>query len=420
MQKQWLDIFTNNDLNAIQERVDSCMCAGTIGRIPRKITSSFSSLTADEWKNWTLIFSLISLFDILPLDHLSCWKYFVAACKIYSSSVVSLTEIDKAHDCMRKFFMAAEQLYGPRFLTINSHLHLHLSSCYKDYGPCYGFWLFSFERYNGLLGKYHTNQLSVEIQIMRQFVNDMNVRNSFGNSITLNNEEQVLFGQLIRTSTAGTSTETLYNQDCQVQLGESLLTNLTISEEDVVPSFDYFDNTGVKLLPPSVVHYFETDELRYLRQSYASFIPGLDVLEVPQTYRKHKAAEWWSLHLKTEKRRKSTCIRAYWIGENGNIAPNAVNLCAGEIVFFFSQNVMIGEQFKEILMIKVKWFQEHQCRNIDHIEPVEIWCNELYKLQGPASYIPLIRVHDVCATCVVSIDHENVLLVNPLRRKLFL
>jgi len=264
MQKQWLDIFTNNDLNAIQERVDSCMCAGTIGRIPRKLTSSFSSLTADEWKNWILIFSLISLFDILPSDHLSCWKYFVTACKIYSSSVVSLTEIDKAYDFMCKFFMAAEQLYGPRFLIINSHLHLHLSSCYKDYGPWYGFWLFSFERYNGLLGQYHTNQLSVEIQIMRQFVNDMNVRNSFGDSITLNNEEQVLFGQLIRTSTGGTSTETLYNQDRQVQLGESLQANLTISEEDVVPSFDHFDNTGVKLLPPSVVHYFETDKLHYL------------------------------------------------------------------------------------------------------------------------------------------------------------
>ena len=162
MQKQWFDLLRNNDLSMIQERVGNCMYTGTIGQIPRKITSSFSSLTADEC---TLIFSLISLFDIL---HLSCWKYFVPACKIYSSPVVSLTEIDQAHHSMCKFFLAAEQLYGPRFLTINSHLHLHLSSCYKDYGPCYGFWLFSFERYNGLLGKYHTNQLSIEIQIMRQ------------------------------------------------------------------------------------------------------------------------------------------------------------------------------------------------------------------------------------------------------------
>jgi len=69
---------------------------------------------------------------------------------------------------MCKFFMAAEWLYGPRFLIINRHLHLHLSSCNKDYGPCYGFWLLGFERYNGLLDKYQTNQLSIEIQIMSQ------------------------------------------------------------------------------------------------------------------------------------------------------------------------------------------------------------------------------------------------------------
>jgi len=67
----------------------------------------------------------------------------------------------------------------------------------------------------------------------------------------------------IRTTTGRTSTETLYNKDCQVEFGESLQTNLTISE-DVVPSLHYFDNIGVKLLPPSVVYYFETDELHYL------------------------------------------------------------------------------------------------------------------------------------------------------------
>ena len=31
-------------------------------------------------------------------------------------------------------------------------------------------WLFSFERYNGILGSYHTNNKTVEIQIMRKFM----------------------------------------------------------------------------------------------------------------------------------------------------------------------------------------------------------------------------------------------------------
>ena len=34
----------------------------------------------------------------------------------------------------------------------------------------YGFWLFSFERYKGILGSYQTNNKTVELQIMRKFM----------------------------------------------------------------------------------------------------------------------------------------------------------------------------------------------------------------------------------------------------------
>ena len=115
------------------------------------------------------------------------------------------------------------------------------------------------------------------------------------------------------------------------------------------------------------------------------FIPGEDVLHVPQAYRKYKVAEWWSQRLETDKQGKSTCIRAYWSGDNGNITMNPVHLCAGEIAFFFSQNVLIEQQFKEVVMVKVRWFQEHRLRNIQNLDPVEIWSKDLYKLQGPAS-----------------------------------
>ena len=71
-------------------------------------------------------------------------------------------------------------------------------------------------------------------------------------------------------------------------------------------------------------------------------------------------------------------------------------------------------------MVKVRWFQEHQSRNIQDLELVEIWSSDWYKSYGPASYMPLIRVHEVCATCIINVDGENVVLVNPVRRKLFL
>ena len=81
---------------------------------------------------------------------------------------------------------------------------------------------------------------------------------------------------------------------------------------------------------------FDADELRYLRQSYASFVPGIDISEVPQAYRKYKAGKWWLQHLETDKHGKPTCIKAYWIGENGNIAIDPV------LVKLFSFSVKIS------------------------------------------------------------------------------
>ena len=178
LQHHWIEIglLDNKDLGIIQQRVDNFRVPNHVGRLPRKISSGFSNMTADEWKNWTILYSLIALHDIIPPDHLKCWELFVSACTILCSSTITLNEIDQAQKLLHEFLCSAETLYGSKFFTINTHLHLHYSNCYKDYGPCYGYWLFSFERYNGLLGKYHTNRISIEIQLMRNFVNDMHVR----------------------------------------------------------------------------------------------------------------------------------------------------------------------------------------------------------------------------------------------------
>ena len=62
-----------------------------------------------------------------------------------------------------------QQLYGKSKCNINLHLHTHLKSCILDFGPVYSFWLFSFERMNGILGAFHTNCHDVSLQLMRRF-----------------------------------------------------------------------------------------------------------------------------------------------------------------------------------------------------------------------------------------------------------
>ena len=52
------------------------------------------------------------------------------------------------------------------------HLHGHIIECVKDYGPIYSFWLFSFERYNGILGNYPTNKRNTSEQLTRRFIRE--------------------------------------------------------------------------------------------------------------------------------------------------------------------------------------------------------------------------------------------------------
>ena len=55
------------------------------------------------------------------------------------------------------------------------HLHSHLRSCIEDYGPLHGFWLYAFERYNGILGSAPNNKRSIESQLMDHFVHDSSI-----------------------------------------------------------------------------------------------------------------------------------------------------------------------------------------------------------------------------------------------------
>ena len=52
------------------------------------------------------------------------------------------------------------------------HLHGHLKECVLDYCPIYNFWCFGFERFNGILSSFKTNNRCIEIQLMRKLLSD--------------------------------------------------------------------------------------------------------------------------------------------------------------------------------------------------------------------------------------------------------
>ena len=173
----WIDnnIISESQFELIQNRINRMVTPSDIGRIPHKILSGFSSLTADQFKNWIVHFSLISLRDILPGEHFECWRHFVLACRIMCSNDITCSNIHLLDALLMYFCKRVERLYGRKSITPNMHMHAHLSESISDYGPCHGFWLFPFERYNGIPENQPNNNRSVETQLIKRFICDNSI-----------------------------------------------------------------------------------------------------------------------------------------------------------------------------------------------------------------------------------------------------
>ena len=170
----WLEssLLSSSQFRQTQECVDSFIMPSDVGRIPRKIETGFSSFTADQFKNWITIFSIPALFQILTGEHLECWRHFVLACRILCKHSLSMDDISLADALLMRFCRRVQHLYGESAVTPNMHLHVHLKEELLNYGPVYEFWLFSFERFNGILGNQPTNNRLPEPQLMQRFVDD--------------------------------------------------------------------------------------------------------------------------------------------------------------------------------------------------------------------------------------------------------
>ena len=160
-------------------RLDRECHAEQTNRIPQnEICDLFDLFTADQFKNWTLVFSSIALKGILPEEHLQLWKAFVKACSIMCRRNISKSACRTADCLLVQFCKSVESLYGKDNVTMNMHLRQlngNLSECIFDYGPVYTFWCFAFERFNGILGSYHVNNHQIEVQLMRRFLENQDI-----------------------------------------------------------------------------------------------------------------------------------------------------------------------------------------------------------------------------------------------------
>jgi hypothetical protein len=128
-----------------------------LGRLPSKIAmgEGFSGFTADQWRTFILVYATTITWDLLDDVDRRILNYFVRACNILVCRIIAKSAFEEAHRCLLSMVKLIEKNYGPKKITANLHLCLHICECALDYGPLFSFWCFGFERMNGLLGNVH-------------------------------------------------------------------------------------------------------------------------------------------------------------------------------------------------------------------------------------------------------------------------
>ena len=90
---------------------------------------------------------------MLNSDDRKILGYFVQTCNLLVSRIITEDDLNEAQKRLKDMAYLIEHAYGPEFITSNIHLAFHIFNCCHNYSPIYSFWLFSFERLNGYIGK---------------------------------------------------------------------------------------------------------------------------------------------------------------------------------------------------------------------------------------------------------------------------
>lgn len=373
-----MGILTESSNGHIQEIVDKFCTPPDVGRIPYKIASGFSSFTADQWKNWTLIFSLVALKEIIPDLHYKCWWIFVQASLLICSRAITQSKVLELDSLLIRFCEQFEQIYGKDACTPNLHLHGHLKECYLDYGPSSSFWLFAFERLNGILGSVCTNHRAIEIQLMRKFISN----------------QQVL-EKLNFEGTDCTIKELLHSHQClkgslkhEVMAELPLLLPLSAST-----CIEYGELN--KLLPTVKEGYLNSDEISSINSLMRSYF-GESFIKTLMMYTHSRRLLFQGIFYGCHNSQAHSSSMVYVKTSNNTDAKPAV------IRNFISVSVMLqlhdsAEQHNQctIFLACIDWLSEHEGKNFFG-SPVEVW--RRYSPSTRAyTYVPVVCIKCRCA-----------------------
>ena len=388
-------IIDRDAIKVINDRISKLNVPSNVrfSRLPSPIESA--TLTAEQWMIWVNYYSLFCLHELLSPEQFECWRHFVLASRLLSRHSVSKDDITLADAMLLQFCRRFQTIYGPDAVMPNMHFHCHLADCIRDFGPMVSFWLFSFERFNGLLGDQPTNNRSIEVQLMRRFTED-NARL-----------------QLLQFEPSEPSDVNSLFQQTIVDHAHSFD---SVKHLDTIVSTATHFSSGFKYVPARkyTLAAFSESQVQILTRMYGMLYPSLPSVCLPQSYRKMLSIsineqEFCARQYVSAKGMfpfTSTCKTTHTVFSDPSLRPAKVHHFA--IHTFYIDDSRITHGFAV-----VSWPLQHPLLNVFG-KPYQVWCSSLYDAASDNCIIPLENISSLLLTAQYIMEEETVLVTVPV------
>ena len=361
--------------------VDKFVTPAGIGRIPHKIAANFSSFTADQWKNWVLIYSIVVLKNQIPNEHYECWCIFVDACYLLCSRAITRNNVAKMDGIIIKFCQKFQQLYGVGACTPNLHLHCHLKECFLDFGPAGAFWTFAFERLNGILGSYPTNHHAIEVQLMRKFCVSQQVTHAMKGDKMLCE----LFHPI---------------QNSVGSLKQSMLPELP-----VLPALNQISGKACRLIPPVKEACLNSDEHSVIENLMKQHF-GFSYVRTLLLYKYSRAIEFnGDLYGSLNSIHSSSAMNYAKSTTNSSPTPAFARKFLKVTVLLTTESGENRSIF--IYLVALNWLQPHPEKKWFHSR-VEVW-RKYTPCFAPETFVPVVNIICRCAYLVEQVKFNRIL-----------
>ncbi len=385
--------------------------------LPKNIGSHWKYFNAYEWKQFTLVYSLQAFRGVISKQYLETWSIFVEACQLISKPCVTKTDLEAADLCFQNYIKALQKQFGRESIKPNQHMSCHLKECIEDFGPIYCFWLFAFERFNGFLGDYRTNNKGLEVTLMRKVLSDCSLASktfdlpdSFFDSCSLPKSKVCISG---KDELKTLSYEVKQLAQKPIEECRQLWCDLSIIKlpKSVTPT---------SKLNAKCLQAIDTDDLQLLHEMYSAMYQGcnIELHDLSSMARKCErldfGSEKFSCRGNTES--KLCLIFANWSDPVGKITPENTSIRLGVVKYFILHNVQIDGKAKSHILCSVDWYTDFtDSLPTGYLPPVKVFWKKKKICPGPASFMPVQRIMSKSAYSLREVNnYKDCIVASPV------